>query len=137
MDDFEVINHTADIGIVAHGADIKTVFANAARAMFSLITDLDNVEESICHSVEVSGEDRPDLLIVWLNELIYLFDTRSIVFKRVEIIDLTCTRLKAMCYGEKVNPVRHELKMEIKAATYHLLEIEENDEFKARVLFDI
>jgi SHS2 domain-containing protein len=135
--DFEIIDHTADIGIVVHGGDLTETFANAAYAMFSLIADLSSVDEAICHEVEASADDLEGLLVGWLNELIYLFDVENIIFKRFELTELTGIILKAKCYGEKVDPSRHKLKTGIKAATSHMLKIEKKDGFRAQVLFDI
>jgi SHS2 domain-containing protein len=135
--DFEIINHTADVGIIAYGADMKQAFANAGRALFSLITDLDGVEEVVHRDAELTATDEESLLVEWLNELIYQFDTEGIVFKRFEIIQLDNTRLKARGYGEKVNKSRHKIKMGVKAATYHMLKVERGDGGKVQVLFDI
>jgi len=72
--DFEIVNHTADVGIIAYGTDIKQAFANAARALFSLITELDDVAEVLHRDIELIAPDEESLLVEWLNELIYLFD---------------------------------------------------------------
>jgi SHS2 domain-containing protein len=135
--EFEIINHTADVGIIAYGADMKRAFANVARALFSLITDLGGVKEVLHRDTELTAADEENLLVEWLNELIYQFDTERIVFKRFEIIELDSTRLKARGYGEKINKARHKLKMGVKAATYHMLKVERGDGCKVQVLFDI
>ena len=135
--DFEIIDHTADVGIIAYGADIKQAFANAARAMFSLITELDKVEEVIYRDIELTAPDQESLIVKWLNEFIYLFDTENIIFKRFDITKLNRTQLKARGYGEKVNSSKHQLKTGIKAATYHMLRIDKSDGYQIQVLFDI
>ncbi len=135
--DFEIINHTADVGIIAYGADMKQAFANMARGLFSLITDLEDVEEVIHRDAELTATDEESLLVGWLNELIYQFDTEGIVFKRFDIIQLNNTRLKARGYGEKVDKSRHKIKMGVKAATYHMLKVERGDGGRVQVLFDI
>ena len=136
--DFELIDHTADIGVTAYGADMKQVFANAARGLFSLITELDLVSEKKNLDVRVTAPDREALLVNWLNELIYLFEAKEIIFNRFEITNITDTKLKAMAYGEKINLAKHELKTQVKAATYHLLKIEQTEDgFQARVIFDM
>ena len=135
--DFEIIDHTADVGIIAYGADIRQAFANAARAMFSLITELDEVEEIIYRDIELTAPDQESLIVEWLNELIYLFDTENIIFKRFDITQLNSTQLKARSYGEKVNSSKHKLKTGIKAATYHMLRINKGDGCRIQVLFDI
>ena len=136
--DFEIIDHTADIGIIAYGSDIRQVFANAALGLFSLITDIDKIQEKIQRNLELTSQDNETLLVEWLNELIYFFDVDYIVFKRFEIACLSDVHLKATCFGEKINLQQHKLKREVKAATYHTLAIRKEDNtYKAQVIFDI
>ena len=135
--DFEILDHTADVGIIAYGADLKQAFANAARALFSLITELDDVEEVLYRDIELTANDEESLLVGWLNELIYRFDAEGILFKRFDIIQLDDTRLKARGYGEKVDSSRHRLKTGVKGATYHMLKVDRTDGFRVQVLFDI
>jgi len=135
---FEIIDHTADIGIVVHGADIKQVFANAALGLFNLMADLDNLKEDTKREIKLSAEDVEVLLIEWLNELIYISEVEHIIFKKFEIDELSNTNLKATCFGEKIKPGQHRLKREIKAATYHMLRInKENGSYKVQIIFDI
>jgi SHS2 domain-containing protein len=135
--DFEIINHTADVGIIAYGADMSQAFANAARALFSLITELDDVAEVIHRDIELTATDEESLLVEWLNELVYQFDTEDILFKRFDIIQLNNTHLKARGYGEKVDKSKHKIKIGVKAATYHMLKVNKSDGYKVQVLFDI
>jgi SHS2 domain-containing protein len=135
---FEVIEHTADIGIVAYGADIKQVFANAALGLFNLMADLENLKENTKREIELSAEDIEVLLVEWLNELIYISEVEHIIFKRFEVKELSNTQLKAICFGEKIKPGQHRLKREIKAATYHMLKLNKEDgSYKVRIIFDI
>ncbi len=135
--EFEFVNHTADVGIIAYGADMNQAFANAAKALFSLITDLDDVEEVMHRDIELAAPDQESLLVEWLNELIYLFDAENIIFKRFDITQLNNTHLKARSYGHKVDSSKHKLKMGVKAATYHMLKIDKSNGCKVQVLFDI
>jgi SHS2 domain-containing protein len=135
---FEIIDHTADIGIIAYGDDIKQLFSNAALALFSLITELGSIKEKSQRDLEIISEDKDSLLVEWLNELIYLFDAEHILFKRFKIGSLGNNQLKATCYGEKFDPSRHRIKIGVKAATYHMLKLDEDSQgYKARVIFDI
>jgi len=135
--DFEIVNHTADVSIIAYGADISQAFANAARALFNLITELDDVAEILYRDIKLTAPDQESLLVEWLNELIYLFDIENIVFKRFDIIKLNNTQLKARSYGEKVDSSKHRLKTGVKAATYHMLKVDKDNGCKVQVLFDI
>ncbi|MFC2005324.1 archease [Chloroflexota bacterium] len=135
--EFEILNHTADVGIIAYGSDMKEAFANAAKGLFSLITELGDVEEIEHRDIELTVPDQESLLVGWLNELIYLFDAENVLFKRFDIVQLSDTYLKAISYGQKVDSSRHELKTGVKAATYHMLNIDKSDGSRVQVLFDI
>ena len=135
--DFEIVNHTADVGIAAYGANMKQAFTNAAKGLFSLITELDDIEEVLHRDIEVTATDKESLLVEWLNELIYLFDTENIIFKRFDITELNNRQLKARSYGEKVDRSRHKLKTGVKATTYHMLKVDKGDGCKVQVIFDI
>lgn len=134
---FEVIDHTADVGIRAYGENMGQAFANAAGALFSLIAELDDVEEVLHRDIELTATDQESLLVEWLNELIYLFDTENIIFKRFDVVGLTDTRLRARGFGEMVDSSKHRLKTGVKAATYHMLRVEKDDGCQVQVLFDI
>jgi SHS2 domain-containing protein len=135
--DFETIDHTADIGLRAFGVDLKEAFTNAARGMFSIITNLTLIREIITRELNVRAPDREVLLVEWLNELLYYFDTEGLLFKRFEIISLTDTEIKAKCHVEKVDRSRHEIVRSIKSTTYHMLQVKKYDGFQVQVLFDI
>jgi SHS2 domain-containing protein len=135
---FEIIDHTADVGIIAYGADVEELFSNAALALFSLITEPERIEEKLHLDLEVNSEGRDSLLVEWLNELIYLFDVKHILFNRFEIESLTHNDLNATCYGENFDPMRHKIKIGVKAATYHMLKLEKHgDGYKSQIIFDI
>lgn len=135
---FEVLDHTADIGIAAYGTDIKEVFCNAALGLFSLMAELDDIKEDVQREVKLSAEDEEVLLIEWLNELIYISDVEHIIFKRFEIDEPAGNQIRARCFGEEIKPGQHKVKREIKAATYHMLRISKsNGGYEVKVIFDI
>ena len=135
--EFEIFDHTADVGIIAYGTDLRRAFANVAKGLFSLITNLGDVEEVLHLDIELTAADEESLLVDWLNELVYYFDTEGILFKRFDIFELNNSHLKARGYGEKADSIRHELKTGVKGATYHMLKIEKNNGYRVRVIFDI
>lgn len=135
--EFEIMDHTADAGIIAYGTDLKQAFANAAKGLFSLITNLGDVDEALHRDIELTASDQESLLVDWLNELVYYFDTEGILFKRFDILALNNSHLKAKGYGEKADSARHELKTGVKGTTYHMLKIEKNKGYRLQVLFDI
>jgi SHS2 domain-containing protein len=134
---FEILDHTADVGIVAHGDGLEEAFANAAYGMFSLMADLDRVGEGLHREIDVEALDQEALLVAWLNELLYLSDVDLAIFRRFEISSISEGRLRAMVYGEKIDTSRHHLKTPVKAATYHLLKIERENGCRVQVILDI
>lgn len=134
MQRFELLEHTADTGLIAYGYDLAEAFANAAYGLFSIMAELDRVREVESRTMTVSAEDVEGLLFNWLNELIYVFEVENRLLKRFDIIEFDERQLKAVCWGEKYNPSRHQLKLGVKSATYHMLKVDKN---KVRVIFDV
>jgi SHS2 domain-containing protein len=137
MKRFEVLEHTADAGIVAYGRDLREAFTNAAHGMFSLIVEPADQSEDFCRDVDINSSDREALLVDWLNELIFIFEADQVILSRFEIADLSENRLRARVCGNKIDRARHKLKAQVKAATYHSLRIEERDGVSVRVILDM
>ena len=135
--DYEIVDHTADVAIVARGADVGEAFANAGRALLSLVTDPDSVAEVEERRIELSADDLADLLVAWLNELIYLFDAENLLLSRFDVRLVGDTGLVATGSGERVDKTRHRIKLGVKAATHHMLEIDRDNGVRLQVLFDI
>jgi SHS2 domain-containing protein len=133
---FKLIEHTADVGLIAYGNTLAESFGNAAYGMFTIIAELGTVKETESRQLEVSDNDLEGLLFEWLNRLIYFFDVEMLLFKSFQISDLTENRLKAICYGEKYDPSRHHLKIGVKSATYHMLKVDRRKK-EVQVIFDI
>ncbi|MBI4297190.1 MAG: archease, partial [Chloroflexi bacterium] len=87
--------------------------------------------------VKVSSADREGLLVDWLNELLYVFDVEHLLLVRFEVDKLDDNSLEARCYGEKVDLGRHRIKAGVKAATYHMVSVEEREGVRVRVILDI
>jgi SHS2 domain-containing protein len=136
MKRFDLIEHTADIGLTAYGRSLAEAYGNAAYGLFSIITDLRKVRKAESKSIELKEKNPQDLLYTWLNYLIYLFDAEQMLFKQCDIEDIKDSSIKAVCYGEKVDPSRHKIKLGVKAATYHMLEVDPEKK-KVQVIFDI
>ena len=137
MKRYEVIEHTADAGIVAHGRDPGEAFANAARGMFSLIADPPRGRTDFHREVDLHAPDRETLLVDWLNELIFIFEVEHVILSRFEVLDVGDKQLRARVRGHRIDPARHRLKSAVKAATYHSLRVEEEDGVSIRVIFDM
>lgn len=135
---YEIFDHTADLGLRMTAADLDGLFAEAGRALTSVIVeDVDSVEPAEESRFEISGSEREDLLLDWLNELLYRFESAGRLFSRFEV-RIDERGLKGSAFGEIVDPARHSLTHEVKAITYHHLKVEPTDDgWLAEVIVDI
>ena len=137
-DGFRILDHTADVGLEARGANLPELFSNAARGMFAIIGCLDSIKPSEQRTVEATADNPENLLVNWLSELLYLSATQRMLFSRFDITEIDQQHIAAKAIGEPIDLSRHELCAEIKAVTYHDLKVEKTDDgWTARVLFDI
>lgn len=133
----EILEHTADAGIVARGATLAEAFARAAEGMYSLMVDTAAVEERTARTIDVRADDPADLLVAWLLELLFLTEGEGLVFRRFEV-DIQGGALHAAAYGEALDEERHAVGLEIKAVTRHLLAVQQQGtRVTVRVLFDV
>ena len=134
---FKIIEHTADIGIEAYGSTIEEAFENAGKGMFFIMTNGGKIESKVVKQIELSFDmDEEQLLVDWLSELLYIHDVDHLVFGEFDV--KINKKLIAKAYGEEYNIKKHGYGMEIKAVTYHMLEVKRNKKgYVIRVLFDI
>jgi SHS2 domain-containing protein len=136
MKRFELIEHTADMGLVAYGHDLAEAFANAAYGLFSIMADLGRVQEKESRQIELKEDDTEALLFEWLNYLLYVFDVEMLLLKRFDMERFDGSGLKAICYGEKYDPSRHRLKTGVKSATYHMMKVDRENN-RVQVILDV
>ncbi len=135
---YEVFDHTADVGIHAFGDTLPELFIHAAQGMESLMVPPEQVRVSVTREIAVEGHDVISLLIAWLNEFVFLFDTEYLLFCTFEIDAFTETSLHGRASGEPYDAQRHDLSSAIKAVNWHEASVECNDDgYKARIIFDI
>ncbi|TFG91258.1 MAG: archease [Candidatus Atribacteria bacterium] len=145
MKEFEILEHTADIGIAAYGKNKREVFINAAKGMFEIIAggnkiSKENLKENFCGKIKLEADNPEGLLFAWLNELLYISETKLVILNKFEIKDLSNDKIEAEVGGAKINPPSVKIEKEIKAVTYHRLEIikdEKSGLWRAQVIFDI
>lgn len=137
MERFEFIEHTADVGIRAYGYTLSELFGNAALGMFNLIADLSNVTPTESVTVEVEAPDRESLLVSWLTELIYYYETERILFSEFFVQECSGTWLRGIAKGQRFQPGEIEILRHMKAVTYHELEVTESGgTWTAQMIFD-
>ena len=141
MKEFEILEHTADIGIAAYGKNKREVFINAAKGMFEIIAgETKNIKENFYDKIKLEADNLEGLLFAWLNELLYIGETRLVILNKFQIKELSDFQIKAEVRGAKINHLSIKIKREIKAVTYHCLEVKEDKEsglWRAQVIFDI
>ncbi len=134
---YTIIEHTADIGIEVEAEDLAGLYRKAALAFFDLLVGLETIDTRDEVRISVEGSGTEELMVTWLDELLYLFDTDGWLFSnlRLELEDLKIT---ATARGELFNPQKHQIRYYIKAVTYHMLEVRKDKQcWRAKVIFDI
>ncbi len=135
MNKFELLDHTADIGIKAYGNTIEECFENAAYGMFHILFGDSTIKEIGEYEVDLEADDIEQLLVDWLSEILYLHEAEELAFASCSV-KLEGNKLEARIRGEGFDPERHRVDTQIKAVTYHILEVDEEEGF-VKVLFDI
>jgi SHS2 domain-containing protein len=132
------IEHPSDVGFEVYGDTLEELYANAAIAMYSLMTDIDEIEADVERAIELKAEDFQSLMFDWLDELIFLFDSESLVMKKFDIaVNETNFSICGNCKGGKYDPSTHVSGIIIKAVTYNMMQIKKNEIWKARVVLDV
>jgi SHS2 domain-containing protein len=134
---FGYFEHTADVGIVARGATLAEAFTQAGFALANLLVANDTVRPLVWRDVALDGEDLEDLLVAWLNELIFLFDSEGFLPTRFDFSRIGPKGLEARLWGEPFDPQRHSLRTGVKAATYHQVAVELGDDVVVRAIVDV
>jgi len=138
MKKYELIEHTADVAIKAYGKNLSEAFENAAKGMFDIITDNSEIESVGQYSIKLEAPDLEQLLVDWLSELLFLNTSQNLVFSFFKVeLDEKNKKLSANVFGEKYNISKHKMGVEIKAVTYHMLEVRNKSPYHVQVLFDI
>lgn len=138
---YHFVDHTGDIAVALSGRSLAELFGDAAAAFTDSITALDSVEPKRPEEVDVDAPELDLLLVDFLSELLYRFDTRGWLtrFAEVEVNEKDAGwSLQGTLRGERLEPNRHDVKILIKAVTYHGLHVREADGlWTANVVFDI
>ena len=135
---YELIEHTADIGIRVRGEDLKELFRNAAAAMFDIIAEKKEpeVKKQAEIKIEQKADDLEELFVNWLNELLSLSATKELIFSGFQINKVDKNTLQAVAMGEDIK--NYKVNTEIKAATYHQLKLEQTKTgWQAELILDV
>ena len=137
MKKYEYFDVTADIGFISYGKDMNEAFENAGLAIFNIISDTSDISDEKEITFEVDSEDEVSLLYDYLEELLFYHEIEFMLFSEfhVEIDDEL--HLKATIKGEEINWDKHERKTEIKAITYHQMDVKKTDHVEVQAIVDL
>jgi len=132
---YDLIDHTADLMVKAYGRTLEECFANAGYALFDQTVDLSGIRPERTFEIEAAGEWLEDRLYSFLSELLFLEDCDGVILCS---LDVRFDGDKVLCVGkgEILDRKKHRIKSEIKAVTYHMLEVNE-EEPSVTVIFDV
>lgn len=140
MKSYELIDHTADVGIRIKGNSLDDLFLKAAEALIDIAF---SVKKSIIPAIGVplaiDADCIEQLLVRWLQEILYIYETRRLVLSQFWIDEIDERHLVGSAKGAKFDETRHLQKLDIKAVTYHQIEVKKDEEgnWYAKVIFDI
>ncbi len=133
-------DHTADVGVEVWAPTLRGLFAEGSRALCELICDTRTVRPRLARRIAVTGSGLDDLLVRWLSEVLFLHETRGLVFSNctLQAIDRSRFRAVGVARGERFQPDRHRVRREVKAITYHQLAlVRRGGRWRVRIIFDV
>ena len=135
---FEIIEHTADCGVIGKGRTMAEAFENAAFGMFSIVADLDKYEPTKQQSITVVGTDDVALLERFLSSLLVIFDGDRLLPLDFEITEISMGRLTCWI---STRPIADDVEWfgpTIKAVTFHQMAVENaGEQWTAKAIFDV
>ncbi|MEM2841932.1 MAG: archease [Thermoproteota archaeon] len=139
---FEYLEHTSDVLVRAYGANLEEAFEQAAIALMNtLIQNLKCVSPILKRCFNIVGNSLEELLYKYLEEFLFIFDTERVVFSEFEVKiwkHESTFEAEIKAYGEKFNSLKHRPGIEVKAVTYHMMDITQREGLtEVLVLFDI
>ncbi|MGD9319269.1 MAG: archease [Desulfobacteraceae bacterium] len=135
---YTLLDHTADLGIKVRGTDLKDLFEGAGSALMHLMVRAEIPSKTTSMKISVSGEDLADLMVRWLGEILYLFAGENLVVTSIRMDSVSASHLDATLETVPFEPEIHETLREIKAVTYHQIQVTEKaNGWEAKVIFDV
>ena len=135
---FELFEHTADVGLRVWGPTLRDIFEQAAIGFISVLGDPATVRVRQRHRLTAEGEEPEELLVAWLEEILYCFDAEGFMPGAVAAGSLADGRVCGVLSGEPFDAGRHEVRNAVKAVTYHDLRIVRTaDGYEVRIIFDV
>ena len=137
MKSYEYFESTADIGLKAYGKSLNEAFENAGLAIFNIISDTSDISPVREIEFEISSEDEVSLLYDYLEELLFYHEVEFMLFSEFHVEIGDDCHLKATIKGEGIDWQKHERKTEIKAITFHMMEVKKGDCVSLQAIVDL
>ena len=135
---YRTLSHTADLGMSAWGVDLGEALAEAARGLCRIKVAARGIRPESEKALEARGFDREELLVSWLNEVLYLMEGEGMALAAVDVDSCSDTRVSGRAFGEQFDPSRHMAGAAVKAVTWHEVEVRETPgRVYCRVYFDL
>ena len=136
---YRLLDHATDVIVEVTAPALEAAFLSAAESVVDITLDRETVRERERRQVAASGKDLDYLLLNWLEEVIYLLITEGFAVRRLDVrlSRSDAYRIDAVAYGEPIDLERHRFRVEIKAPTFHQMEIREGRVVTMRFLLDL
>ncbi len=136
---YRLLDHVTDAIVEVTAPALEAAFLSAAESVVDITLDRETVRERERRQVAASGKDLDYLLLNWLEEVIYLLITEGFAVRRLDVrlSRSDAYRIDAVAYGEPIDLERHRFRVEIKAPTFHQMEIREGRVVTMRFLLDL
>ena len=135
---FIILEHPADLGIKACGTTLAQAFEHVAYGLISLILDSNSIRQVKSRKVSVAAGNYQQLLVRWLNEILFLYDGERFAPVEFEIQELSAYRIFAQVRGADFNSEIYQTRLDVKAVTYHQLLINQTPGgYSLQVFLDI
>ncbi len=136
--DFTLIDHTADLGIIVRGRNLRDLFEAAAKTMMYIMVKKKPADTTKIFNLSVEGYDMADLMVRWLGEILYLFGGEHKLVTGVEVTSVSHSHLDATLETVSFDTNLHIILCEIKAVTFHQIEVDKKDDhWETRIIFDL
>ncbi len=135
---FKIVGTTADVAIVAYGESLQKLFIHAAEGLITLLTNPKQINKNQKKEIKLHGSDLENLMVKWLSEILYLFEVKEFLGKNFIIHSLDNKFLHSEVIGENFDSKKHSIHTEIKAITYHQLNLKrQKGQWMAKIIFDL
>lgn len=136
---YKSLEHATDAIFEVTAPNLEEAFVVAAKSVIETILDINSIEEKEEKTLVVSGKDLSYLLYNWLEEIIILTITDGFAAKRITVnIEKNVEyKILARFWGEQIDIKKHHFKVEIKAPTFHEMEVKQGDTIYMKYLLDL